>query len=180
MLRTFYRLLRTLLVDPAELFRRWRGLPYYLRNADLYRRTEKGEFPIRLRDLYYTAYERFSPAGTARGHYFHQDLWAPRHLYRRQVRNHVDVGSRVDGFVAHVLPFCDVEYVDIRPLDADIPGLTFRHGSILELPFEDGSVPSLSSLHVIEHIGLGRYGDPVDARDYACGFFVFRKPALTL
>lgn len=30
------------------------------------------------------------------------------------------------------------------------------------MPFEDNSVISLSSLHVIEHIGLGRYGDSVN------------------
>ena len=28
--------------------------------------------------------------------------------------------------------------------------------------FATGSVPSLSSLHAIEHVGLGRYGDRVD------------------
>jgi SAM-dependent methyltransferase len=35
-------------------------------------------------------------------------------------------------------------------------------GSITQLPFADGSVESISSLCVIEHIGLGRYGDPLD------------------
>ena len=35
-------------------------------------------------------------------------------------------------------------------------------GNILELKIADASVASLSCLHVIEHIGLGRYGDPID------------------
>jgi Caenorhabditis protein of unknown function, DUF268 len=30
------------------------------------------------------------------------------------------------------------------------------------MPFADRSVASLSCLHVAEHIGLGRYGDPLD------------------
>jgi SAM-dependent methyltransferase len=52
--------------------------------------------------------------------------------------------------------------VDIRPLSLPLESLLFRQGSILDLPFEDGSVSSLSSLCVVEHIGLGRYGDPLD------------------
>jgi len=74
----------------------------------------------------------------------------------------VDIGSRIDGFVAHLLPFCRVEYVDIRPIESPFPELVFKEGSILSLPYQDNSVASLSCLHVIEHIGLGRYGDPID------------------
>lgn len=75
---------------------------------------------------------------------------------------HVDVGSRLDGFVAHLLTFRELEYVDIRPLDNPPPGLQVLQGSIQEMPFPDNSIASLSCLHVIEHIGLGRYGDWVD------------------
>lgn len=32
----------------------------------------------------------------------------------------------------------------------------------IHLPFEDNLVESISCKHVIEHIGLGRYGDPLD------------------
>jgi ubiquinone/menaquinone biosynthesis C-methylase UbiE len=53
--------------------------------------------------------------------------------------------------------------VDIRPVDLSVPGFTFVEGTLLALPFADGSVHSLSSVCVIEHIGLGRYGDPLDA-----------------
>jgi hypothetical protein len=35
-------------------------------------------------------------------------------------------------------------------------------GSVLAMPFGDRSLESLSCLHVAEHIGLGRYGDPLD------------------
>jgi ubiquinone/menaquinone biosynthesis C-methylase UbiE len=43
-----------------------------------------------------------------------------------------------------------------------MPGLSFIKGTITALPFKDGEVTSLSSICVIEHIGLGRYGDPLD------------------
>ena len=58
-------------------------------------------------------------------------------------------------------------------LDADIirkaqrnvghlPGITLTRGSIYALPFPDNSIASLSCMHVVEHVGLGRYGDPLD------------------
>ena len=110
----------------------------------------------------FTTYDKFLPAGSIRTHYFWQDLWAARKIVANKCTTHVDVGSRLDGFVAHLLPYCDVRYVDIRPLQEKVAGLTFIQGSILALPFEDNSIDSLSCLHVIEHIGLGRYGDELD------------------
>jgi SAM-dependent methyltransferase len=96
-------------------------------------------------------------------HYTHQDAWAAREVYRQRPEHHVDVGSRF-SFVVGLTAFVPVTFVDLRPVDVDIPGLEVRAGTVLDLPFEDGSVESLSCLHVAEHIGLGRYGDPLDPR----------------
>lgn len=62
-----------------------------------------------------------------------------------------------------------VEYIDIRPLESHVPNLSFRSGSILNLPHASHSVKSLSCLHVIEHIGLGRYGDPINPDGWIIG-----------
>ena len=94
-------------------------------------------------------------------HYFWQDLWAARRIYESRIRFHVDVGSRLDGFIAHLLPFCHVVYMDYRPAEIKTKNLQFVRGSILGLPFQDNSIKSLSCLHVLEHIGLGRYGGPI-------------------
>jgi SAM-dependent methyltransferase len=96
-------------------------------------------------------------------HYTHQDAWASRELYRRRPARHVDVGSRIT-FLLGIAAFVRVTFLDLRPLEADIPGIDSRAGSILDLPYESCSVESLSCLHVAEHIGLGRYGDPLDPR----------------
>jgi SAM-dependent methyltransferase len=101
-------------------------------------------------------------AGHAGGHYFHQDLWAARRIFAVRPSTHVDVGSRIDGFVAHLLTFMPVTVVDIRPLEHVVAGLTFVRGDVCAMRmFGDASIRWLSSLHAIEHIGLGRYGDPV-------------------
>jgi FkbM family methyltransferase len=94
-------------------------------------------------------------------HYFHQDTWAANRLAELRPGGHVDVGSRVD-LVGFLTALTDVTFVDIRPLQVDIERLTCVTGSILDLPFADRSLESVSCLHVAEHIGLGRYGDPLD------------------
>jgi hypothetical protein len=166
-LRKICRNWRMLGIDPVGIVRRFWGLSYFFRNLWRYRSMQKGSaFLLSVKDLYYTSFSRFRPAGTTRGHYFWQDLWAARYLFDSGARNHVDVGSRIDGFVAHILPFCRVTYVDYRPVEQRIPNLSSVRASVLDLPFPSHSLRSLSCLHVIEHIGLGRYGDPVDPFAY--------------
>ena len=94
-------------------------------------------------------------------HYTHQDAWAAREIFERRPAEHVDVGSRV-SFVAGLAAFVPVTFIDLRPLAISLPNLTPRAGSVLDMPYGDASLESLSCLHVAEHIGLGRYGDPLD------------------
>lgn len=93
--------------------------------------------------------------------YFYQDAWAFERIVERIPRAHIDVGSH-HTFVALLSKVVPVTMVDIRPLSLPLESLRFHQGSLLRLPFADGSVSSLSSLCVVEHIGLGRYGDPLD------------------
>lgn len=94
-------------------------------------------------------------------HYFYQDIWAFKEVVKLAPARHVDVGSTAI-FVGMVSAVVDVTFVDIRPLRVNLDRYKFEQGSILDMPFEGGSVESLSCLHVAEHIGLGRYGDPLD------------------
>jgi hypothetical protein len=102
-------------------------------------------------------------------HYLHQGAWVNRHLRQTMPLRHVDVASAILylGFFAAIAP---TDFIDIRPATLHIPGVTEREGSVLALPYESESVPSLSCLHVVEHIGLGRYGDPIEPRgtELAC------------
>jgi SAM-dependent methyltransferase len=154
--------------DPLTLARavvnKVRGVAFFVRNLAKYSRGNRHHsLRFRLSEVWYQSFDRWMPGGSVPKHYFLQDVWAATVLHDAGTRVHVDVGSRVDGFIGHLLAFCDVTYIDIRPLSFAFPRFHFRQGSIVDLPFEDDSIPSLSSLHVIEHIGLGRYGDPVDA-----------------
>jgi len=140
-----------------------RRLPRYAREARAYQRARPGEFPIAAGNLVPILVDYDAAAGVASGHYFHQDLWAARLIHARRPARHVDIGSRVDGFVAHLLTFMPVTVLDVRPLRSEVEGLSFEQGDITRLDrFADGSIASLSSLHAVEHVGLGRYGDDID------------------
>jgi SAM-dependent methyltransferase len=107
--------------------------------------------------------ERFSDSGTMSGAYFHQDLLVAKKIFTNNPVKHIDIGSRVDGFVAHVATFREIEIVDIRSQESKVKNITFIQLDLMKLP--DNFVncyDSVSSLHAIEHFGLGRYGDPVD------------------
>lgn len=93
--------------------------------------------------------------------YFYQAVWAAGKIRSNAARLHVDVGSEVN-FVGMLSTMVPVEFVDIRPLPVEVENLSCRKGSIVALPYADASVASVSSMHVLEHIGLGRYGDPID------------------
>jgi SAM-dependent methyltransferase len=96
-------------------------------------------------------------------HYFYQGNWLARRLALKAPSQHVDIGSSVLA-IGVLSAFMPTIFVDYRPLQVRQSGLMPVGGDITHLPFADASLTSLSCLHVIEHIGLGRYGDPIDAR----------------
>jgi hypothetical protein len=129
-------------------------------------------------------FDYYNQSGVAGGHYFHQDLLVAQKIFAREPQKHVDVGSRVDGFVAHVASFREIEVFDYRPLSAQIPNIGFRQADLLSIHHElFNYCDSLSCLHVIEHIGLGRYGDPINVNGYKEAVFSLHsilKPGGTL
>jgi SAM-dependent methyltransferase len=133
----------------------------YVRDVQAYRRLPGAE-PLRVRDAFPKVGDRL-PTSPYDPHYLHQDTWAAQRIAEARPARHVDVGSRVD-YVCFLTAITQVAFVDIRPLEAGVEGLESLAGSVLELPFGDRTLESVSCLHVAEHIGLGRYGDPLDPR----------------
>jgi hypothetical protein len=157
--------------DPRKTVAALRFLPRFLRDLFKYAQMrDQGDvdaFPLQFVP---TLSDRYQSSGIAKGHYFHQDLWAAREVFNRAPRRHVDVGSRIDGFVAHLLSFRDVHVIDIRALESKVPGLTFQQADMMaEAPLVCAIADSVSCLHALEHFGLGRYGDPVDPAGWLRG-----------
>jgi SAM-dependent methyltransferase len=121
--------------------------------------------------LYPCLTDRDAPNGSTDNVYFHQDLLVARRVHANNPAVHVDVGSRIDGFVAHVAAFRAIRVIDVRQMTTVIPNVEFvRMDLMAELPFQmNQSCDSLSCLHALEHFGLGRYGDPVQWNGHLLG-----------
>ena len=107
--------------------------------------------------------DKYAYAGTT-GNYFWQDLWAAKKIVKSGVKKHFDIGSRLDGFVAHLLAAeIEVTMIDVREFPGEVENLhtiVDDATSLCQIP--DESIESMSALCSLEHFGLGRYGDPID------------------
>lgn len=95
-------------------------------------------------------------------HYIYHPAWAARILSRTRPNEHTDISSTLH-FCTLISAFIPTRFFDYRPAPVVLDGLEAGAADLVNLPFPDESIDSLSSMHVIEHIGLGRYGDPLDA-----------------
>lgn len=152
--------------DPRATFHFVRGIGYYLRDLIKIKSQRRGD---RAFTFHYHPIlnDRFLSSGVMSGHYFHMDLLVARKIHENEPRRHVDIGSRTDGFVAHVAVFREIELLDIRAQESKTPNIKFRQADLMNLPADmENYCDSLSSLHAVEHFGLGRYGDPVQYDGY--------------
>ncbi len=94
-------------------------------------------------------------------HYIYYPAWAARILAQTRPFLHIDVSSTLH-FCTMVSACIPVEFYDYRPANPTLSGLVSKRADLTDLPFADNSVESLSCMHVVEHVGLGSYGDPLD------------------
>lgn len=110
--------------------------------------------------------DKYQDAGRIAEHYFLQDIYFSKIICQTRSKVHYDIGSRVEGGISHLLGSSCIEKVimlDIRPLPIEVERLEFIQADATELnEVDDRSLMSISSLHAIEHFGLGRYGDSID------------------
>jgi len=171
-LRSINDTLELLGIDIRTTARSLRGWPAYRRDLkELRRQQAESSESFAFGRARPCLGEDTADSGLAKGHYFHQDLLIARRIFAAKPARHVDVGSRVDGFVAHVASFREIEVLDIRPMPVEIPNVKSVQADMM-VPVGEHLIDycdSLSSLHALEHFGLGRYGDPVDYDGYLLG-----------
>ena len=151
--------------DPRRFFRSCAGMFRYIPDWWRFRRSYKGKL------TFLPCLQDWSEqGGTAKGDYFLQDIHVAQKIYHASPEKHVDVGSRIDGFVAHVASFREIEVFDIRPVKSVVPGIVFRQADFMDaVNIVEEYCDSLSCLHALEHFGLGRYGDPVHPEGHLIG-----------
>jgi SAM-dependent methyltransferase len=125
----------------------------------LTKKSDNRFFP-RIKDFYPIFGEDMATADFDR-HYIYHPAWAARIIARDQPEFHVDISSILD-FSTLVSAFVPVHFYDYRSVKISLEGLTVGQVDLSVLPFKDNEIKSISCMHVIEHVGLGRYGDPVN------------------
>lgn len=117
-------------------------------------------FVMETKDFYPCLNDKTSNTGFDR-HYIYHPAWASRIISRINPDKHVDISSTL-YFSSILSAFVPVDFYDYRPANLSLPNLRSLSADLMALPFEDGSLDSLSCMHTVEHIGLGRYGDALD------------------
>lgn len=156
--------LRILGVDLQSIFN-LRNLPRYLREFRLFKKSGGS-----VGRIYPMIGDYKSSAGVMSGHYYHQDLYVAQKIFLKNPERHIDVGSRIDGFVAHVAAFREIQVLDIRNLISKSKNIVFRQADLMNPASKSEKADSVSCLHVLEHFGLGRYGDSINPNGHLVGF----------
>ena len=161
--KNVYYYLKLFGFDPIILFNPLKNSIVYFRDLIILRNRKGNNLDFPFGKLFPILNERNTESGIMNGHYFHQDLLIAKKIYNTNPIRHIDIGSRTDGFVAHVAVFREIEIIDIREQKSNVANIKFTQLDLMFLPVNMiECCDSISSLHAIEHFGLGRYGDPID------------------
>lgn len=153
-----YRLISPIF-DPVKSLQGIIGYGWFIKDAIKYRSMDKNAklfnknlFPILDEKVSFTPFD---------AHYYYQQLWVFENVLKRKPKLHIDIAStyEMSGYLSKIVK---TKFIDYRPIKAKLKNLEIERGDILNLKLKDNSVESLSCLHTVEHIGLGRYGDPLD------------------
>lgn len=151
--------------DFFKFFKSLKGIVRYF--LDYYTFKKMSDQIINIKPCINDYYEE---SGDINSEYFWQDLFVAQLIYKDMPENHIDIGSRIDGFVAHVASYRKIDVIDIRPIFTKIPNVNFLQADLMSKNLTNlNSYNSLSCLHTLEHFGLGRYGDRIDPNGYLLG-----------
>lgn len=132
----------------------------YIGELSKFRKNNDRRFSVSTKDVYPCLKDKiintpFDP------HYTYHPAWAARILAKTKPEYHVDISS-ILYFSTVISAFIPVKFFDYRPAQVSLNNFESGFADLKQLSFQDNSIHSLSCMHTIEHIGLGRYGDEID------------------
>lgn len=132
----------------------------YLGEFSAFRSQTGKRFTVHYKDAYPCLKDKLSTTPFDH-HYTYHPAWAARKLMEIKPSAHVDISSILyfGTMMSAILP---IKFYDYRPAAIHLSNYDSGAADLKALPFEDDSIESLSCMHTIEHIGLGRYGDAID------------------
>lgn len=145
----------------------FRNLNWFINDYYKFKKNYNGEITLKP-----CLHDKNNNSGDYKNEYFIQDLLVAQKIFKNRPLFHLDIGSRIDGFVAHIASFRNIEIMDIRNIDLKIENINYKIFDItdrllfIKYPYLLNCYDSISCLHTLEHIGLGRYGDSVNSSIY--------------
>jgi SAM-dependent methyltransferase len=95
-------------------------------------------------------------------HYLYHVAWAVRKIIKASPNKHTDISSALN-FSAFLSALIPTTFIDYRPADIELSNLHCQKGDLTDAgAWKPEQFDSISCMHVVEHIGLGRYGDNLD------------------
>lgn len=140
-----------------------RAMAAFRKELETFRASEaktKKRFELAEEDLFPCLYDKTEFTWFDRHYVFHV-AWACRIVKEVNPSLHIDFSSSL-YFCTTVSAFVPTKFYDFRPAQLELSGLESLQGDLTNISFPDNSVECISCLHTIEHVGLGRYGDPID------------------
>lgn len=96
-------------------------------------------------------------------HYIYHTAWALRKLLELKPKEHYDFSSSL-YFIGMASAVCKIKFHDYRPAHIQLDNVITAACDLTKLEYEKESIQSVSCMHVVEHVGLGRYGDPLNPK----------------
>lgn len=171
-MKYIYKLFRVFGIDLLQLVYAIYSLPKFL--LDLLRYIRLKSRKERLALIMPVLGEHLKQSASLDRHYFVQDIICAELVIKNFDTTHLDVGSRVDGFISKVALFAPLDVLDIRPLRLPLLNVSTKVGDLMSNTFLSSfekRYNSVSCLHTIEHFGLGRYGDKIDPNGFKVGLY---------
>ena len=150
-----------------DFYKRVGAIGWYFTDLREIKKQLKNNPDFKIERLFPCLLDKTAQSGNTKNPYFYQDLYIAQRIFINNPQKHIDIGSSIPGFVAHLASYREVEVVDIRPLDSFIKNVKFLQMDMMDdSNLMDMKCESISSLHAIEHFGLGRYGDPINVNGH--------------
>lgn len=133
----------------------------FKKDFELFKSQSSGRFELNWTDIRPYLDDKTATTGFD-AHYIYHPAWAARIVKKINPLFHIDISSTLH-FCSQLSAFVPVKFYDYRPAILNLDNLISERADLNDLLFETDSVDCISCMHTIEHIGLGRYGDPIDA-----------------
>jgi SAM-dependent methyltransferase len=133
---------------------------YFLRDYISFASKKDDRFDLAIGDFQPMLFDRSSTTPFDK-HYIYHVVWALGILEELDPKNHFDFSSSL-YFVTAASRISKIYFYDFRPANLQLRNIECQSGDLNDIKLQDNSIHSVSCMHVVEHIGLGRYGDQLD------------------